>query len=158
MRYDIELADLQEQHAAVVRGHVARGGIAEFLGGTFGEVMAVVGRQRLTVAGPPFGRYLPTDDGGFEVEAGFPVRGTVSPDGRVVAASLPGGPVAFTVHHGDYGSVADAYGAVGNWLTDNGFVPDGEPWERYLDGPEVASPRTEVFFPCRKVRPRHPVS
>jgi hypothetical protein len=27
----------------------------------------------------------------------------------------------------------------------------GAPWESYLDGPEVAEPRTEVVVPCRPV-------
>jgi hypothetical protein len=27
------------------------------------------------------------------------------------------------------------------------------PWECYLDDPEVPAPRTEVFMPCRPLRP-----
>jgi effector-binding domain-containing protein len=152
--YEVTLADLQAQPTAAVRGHVAADGIADFLGGVFGEVMGVLSRQGLGPAGPPYGRYVPTG-GGFDVEAGFPVHGEVRPDGRVEALSLPGGRVARTLHVGSYETVAEAYDALTAWLTDNGLEPVGLPWESYLDGPEVAEPRTEVYVPCRVVRPGH---
>lgn len=155
MTYDVELATLQQQTTAVVRGHVGRDGIGDFLGGAFGEVMGLLGRQGLAPAGSPFGRYVVTADG-FDVEAGFPVPPGVLPGGRVEVSSLPGGVTAHTLHVGGYGDVAAAYEAVTGWLTENGYAAHGEPWESYLDGPEVAAPRTEVFFPCERVHPVHP--
>jgi effector-binding domain-containing protein len=150
MGYQIELVNLSDQPAAVIRDHVALDGIGEFLGAAFGDVMGLVSRQGLQVAGAPFGRYRPAADGGFDVEAGFPVTGAVTAEGRVESASLPGGRAARTVHVGDYGGVGAAYEAVTAWLAGSGLVPAGDPWECYLDGPEVANPRTEVFFPCRE--------
>ena len=38
-------------------------------------------------------------------------------------------------------------------LTDEGYELSGAPWESYLDDPTVAEPRTEVFMPCRRLRP-----
>ena len=148
------LADLQAQPTAAVRGHAPGDGIAGFLGGVFGEVMGTLARQHVTPAGPPYGRYVPTG-GGFDVEAGFPVHAEIRPEGRVEALSLPGGRVARTLHVGSYETVAEAYDAVTAWLTDNGLEPAGAPWESYLDGPEVAEPRTEIYVPCRVVRPLH---
>jgi effector-binding domain-containing protein len=153
MTYEIHLADLQQRPAAVVAAHVELPEIAEFLGGAFAEVMATLGEQGLRPAGPPFGRYVPTD-GGFDVEAGFPVDRPVAAQGRVVPADLPGGTVAYTVHSGAYDEVGAAYEATADWLTDNGLVATGGAWENYLDGPEVPRPRTEVFLPCASVTPR----
>jgi effector-binding domain-containing protein len=77
--------------------------------------------------------------------------------GRVVPGSLPGGEVATTTHVGSYDDVAAAYSAVERWLDDQGLVPVGDPWESYLDGPEVAQPRTVVCFPCaRRDQPGDP--
>lgn len=149
MSYEVQVVELPEQPAAVVRAHVAHDGIAAFLGPAFGEVMAAVGTQHAQVAGPPFGRYRPTDDGGWDIEAGFPVTAAISEQGRVHLAYLPGGRAARTLHVGEYQALGAAYEAVTKWLIDNGFVAAGEPWECYLDGPEVASPRTEVYFPFR---------
>jgi effector-binding domain-containing protein len=155
MSYDIDLVDLQEQHAAAVRGHVASDGIAAFLGEAFGEVARVTGQQGLRIAGAPFGRYRPTGDGAMDVEAGFPVHGSVTAAGRVEPVTLPGGRMARTLHVGDYAAVGAAYEAVQAWLVENGYVGAGEPWESYLDGPDVPKPRTEVVFPCHERRPVH---
>lgn len=152
MSYDIEVIDRPEQPAAVVRSQVEHHGIAEFLGAAFGEVMQAVQRQGLQPVGPPFGRYRPTGAGGWDVTAGFPVTGPPTSDGRVGATTLPGGAVARTLHVGSYATVGAAYEAVGSWLGTHGYAPAGEPWESYVDGPEVATPHTEVCFPCRLVR------
>lgn len=149
MGYEIHLIDLSRQPAAVVRAQVAPPDLGEFLGNAFEEVLAVAGHQGRAPAGPPFGRYVPNADG-FEVTAGFPVDGEVSPSGRVTADALPGGTVATTLHTGAYDAVAAAYEAAEKYVVDNGFEPAGAPWELYLDAPDVAEPRTEVFVPCRE--------
>lgn len=156
MRYETQFVDLQAQHVAVVCGHVAPDELPEFLGSAFGEVIRVLDKQGLHPTGAPFGRYLPTDDGGFDVEVGFPCSDVVKPEGRVEASELPGGRVARTLHVGAYGEVAAAYEAAISWLTDEGCVVRGAPWECYLDGPEVPEPRTEVFIPCTTAHPVQP--
>ncbi|MBT1001331.1 GyrI-like domain-containing protein [Paenarthrobacter sp. DKR-5] len=150
MSYEVELVELPEQSAAAVHGHVEHNGIGPFLGQAFGEVMGAAEHQHLQVTGAPFGRYRQAGPGAWDVEAGFPVSAPPSPEGRVEPLVLPGGSVARTLHVGDYGGVGAAYEAAAAWITEHGFAPSGDPWECYLDGPEVANPRTEVFFPCRK--------
>lgn len=151
MDYEVELVDLQEQPAALVRGEATPDGIADFLGTAFGTVMEALGRQGMAPAGAPFARYS-MSDGGFHIEAGFPTEGSFHSTGDVVAGEVPGGHAARTVHHGAYDDLPAAYDAVGDWLTDNGFVRSGEPWESYVDEPDVPEPRTLVFFPCTTVR------
>lgn len=153
MRYETEFVDLEAQHTAVVRGHVMTEDLPEFLGPAFGEVILLLDKEGLHPTGAPFGKYHPTDDGGFDAEVGFPVSDVVHPAGRVEPSELPGGRVARTLHVGSYGEVAAAYEALTNWIIDEGCVAAGEPWECYLDGPEVQNPRTEVFMPCEKAHP-----
>jgi effector-binding domain-containing protein len=145
--YDVEVDDLAPQPAAVVRARVATEDIESFLGGAFEEVAATAGEQGLEVVGPPFGRWTPRD-GGFDVAAGFPVSGRVEARGRVEADELPGGTVARTLHTGPYDGVGAAYAATFEWLAAHALQVAGEPWESYLDGPEVAQPRTRVCVPC----------
>jgi effector-binding domain-containing protein len=147
--YDVKLVELPAQPVAVVRGHTTQEQIPAFLGRVFGEVLEVLAEQGVAPVGPPFGRFVPADDG-FDVEAGFPTGGSVSPTGQVEACQLPAGPAARVLHRGDYGGVAAAYQAVGAWVTSNGYVSTEPPWESYLDGPEVAEPRTIVSLPCRR--------
>ncbi len=147
MTYEITVEERPEQTAAVVRATVRLEELAGFLGQAFGEVAGVLARQGLFPAGPPFGRYRMVDDG-FDAEAGFPSSGPVTPEGHVVPVVLPGGEIAETVHIGSYDGVAAAYGAVMEWLGETGREATADPWELYLDGPEVAQPRTVVCFPC----------
>ena len=144
---DVTRAVLQEQDVAVVCGHADVAQIATFLGGAFGEVMTAVEQQGRRVVGMPFSRYHPTGDDEFDIEAGFPVDAPVTGQGRVEASTLPGGPVALVVHHGSYDTLGAAYDAAIADIEKSGERVSGDPWECYLDGPEVPEPRTEVFVP-----------
>ncbi len=154
MRYETQFVDLQAQHTAVVCGHIKTEELPEFLGAAFGEVINVLDKQGLHPTGAPFGRYQPTD-GEFDVVIGFPCSGVVEATGRVEPDELPGGRVARTMHVGSYDDVGAAYEAAISWLTDEGCVVTGAPWECYLDGPDVPEPRTEVFVPCESAHPVH---
>jgi effector-binding domain-containing protein len=110
-------------------------------------VMRLLEQQHRFPAGPPFARYAPTADG-FDVEAGFPASAPIESSGAVLSSALPGGPAVTAEHRGPYETVGETYDAVADWLTEHGYRPAGPPWESYLDGPDVAEPRTLVSFPC----------
>jgi effector-binding domain-containing protein len=148
MDYHVERIELEPQQVAVVRGEVPQDGVAGFLGGAFGEVMGTIGAQGLQPSGPPVARYEITEQG-FRIEAGFPVDGQVRPMGRVEIAELPGGPALTVLHTGAYDQVAGAYQAAEAWLAEHEWQAAAPAWEAYLDGPEVAQPRTIVHVPCR---------
>lgn len=149
MDYSVEVVELQERPTAVVSGVVAMPEIGDFLGGAFGEVLAVIAAQGRHPAGMPFGCYMPGESG-MAIEAGFPVSAPVVAAGRVAPGVLPGGQTAHVMHVGAYDGVGAAYEAVFGWLAANGWEVSGPPWEEYLDGPEVAAPRTAVYVPCRQ--------
>jgi effector-binding domain-containing protein len=146
MRHHLER--LQVQTVAVIRAHLAVDGIPAFLARTFAEVRTVLDAQGIEVAGPPFARFGMSGHG-FDVEAGLPSSAPVRPTGSVEAAELPGGPAIVILHHGSYDDVASGYRAAQKWLAANRWTATGAPWESYLDGPEVAEPRTLVYVPCR---------
>lgn len=150
MGYDVSVADLQRQDTAVVSGHASVDGISDFLGRAFGEVMTTAAEQGVDISGPPFGRYLPREDGGFDIEAGFPTSDPLPQGNDVEAGELPGGRVARTVHRGAWDQVHHAYQALMEWTVDHGYVPREAAWESYLDGPGVDEPRTEVFLPVEQ--------
>lgn len=67
--------------------------------------------------------------------------------GRVVASSLPAGPVAMTVHRGPYSGLAAAHRAVRDWCAAQGRWATGTRWEVY--GPHDDDPArvwTEVYY------------
>jgi effector-binding domain-containing protein len=144
---DVELVELEPQPVAVVRGQVSVEGIPGFLGAAYDDVMHVLNTEGQQPAGSPFGRYERTDSG-FSIVAGFPTPAPIAPLGRVEADILPGGLTASLLYRGDYAGIAAAYDAVQGWLADHGYREAGQPWESYLDGPEVAQPRTILQIPC----------
>lgn len=142
----VESVELRPQPAAVVCEHVARADLPEFLGGAFEESLRAITAQGHAAAGPPFACYRMVGDG-FEVDAGFPATGAVSPVGRVTTEDLPGGRAVQVLYRGRYEGIAEAYEAAGRWLAGHGFAASGPPWESYLDGPDVDEPRTVVHMP-----------
>jgi effector-binding domain-containing protein len=146
--YQVSIEDRQQQQTAVVRGHAPHDGVGRFVGSAFNEVLGALTDAGVPPVGPPFARYRIVDDG-FDIEAGFPVLAAVATHGRVEASTLPGGPIATTMHVGSYAAISAAFAAVESWLAGSTYRVDGDPWEAYLDGPEVAEPRTLVCFPCR---------
>lgn len=148
MTYDITTTELPDQPAAVLRGQVPHDGIAEFLGQAFGAVMSATGAAGVRVVGPPFARYRNDGQNGWEIEAGFPVEAPFSPTGGVEPSTLPGGMAARLVHHGSYDTLAGAWKALEAWVIDNGYTFTADPWEAYLDEPDVVQPRTEIVMPC----------
>ena len=81
------------------------------------------------------------------VEVGVELTQPCPLTGRVVASSLPAGPVAMTVHRGPYVGLADAHRAVHEWSTAQGRPLAGPRWEVY--GPHDDDPAkvwTEVYW------------
>lgn len=151
MEYTITTEVIEAQTAATVTAEqVPIPEIGKFIGEAFGLVMAALQQQQLAPTGPPFARYA-MHDKTFDVTAGFPVAQSIVTAGRVHATSIPAGTVATTMHVGSYGDVAKAYDAIMAWLPQHGLRVNGDPWEVYLDGPEVASPRTIVRVPCTSI-------
>lgn len=130
----------------MIRARVSRAEIPDFLNGAFAEIFGLLQAQGVAIVGPPFARYGMGEEK-FDVTAGFPVGAGVDPSGRVESGQLPGGEVATTIHVGSYERLPEAFHAVIEWIGANDREIAGDPWESYLDGPEVPEPRTQVCFP-----------
>jgi effector-binding domain-containing protein len=145
--YEVEEVTLHAQPTLVMRATVAQAGIGAFVGAAFERVTEVAGQDGMYVSGPPFARIHPEPDGRFRLEVGFPVSGMLLGQGDVKASHLPGGPGLRTMHRGDYARSGEAHEALGVYATQHGLTPAGDSWEVYLDGPDVAVPRTLVVLP-----------
>lgn len=148
---DLATHTLEEQATAVIRATVAVADLPTWFPRTFATVVSAVERGGSRVTGPPFARYRERGDGGFDVEAGFPVSAPIAADGEVQPATLPGGPMVVAEHVGPYETMASTYAAVAGWLEAHGAVAEGPAWERYHSEPttDPATWRTEVVQPYR---------
>ena len=152
MTYDVASRDLTEQTTLVVRARVPVEQVSQWLPQVYQEVFGLLARQGAQPVGPPFARYVMHPDA-FEVEAGAPVVGPVTPEGRVVPGTLPGGPAAVTTHTGAYEELGGALDALTAWVAEHGAEPAGAHWEVYFSDPQAEPDpsrwRTDVVLPYR---------
>jgi effector-binding domain-containing protein len=87
-----------------------------------------------------------------EVEAIFPIAGSLTGSGRVQVYELPGVEVAAVVHHGDFDEFGRAYRAILRWIETNGYQITGPYREIYLkhDRRNLKETTTEIQFPIVK--------
>ena len=167
MTYSISRKDLSPQPVFVIRRRVK---LSE-IGPTLAEVLPIVFKHALqtgaAIAGQPFTRYVEWGPGLVTIEAGLPVvvsgnnvnDGESAPDDaaggpKIVADSLPGGPVATLTHSGPYEKLSEAHAAIQQWIEDQGLLAAGPPWETYTtdpaDYPDPQDWKTDVFWPLAR--------
>lgn len=147
----VEVQEFPGMRVLVLERTIERDGIGAFLGEAFAATAAALAAAGAQPAGPPVARYDMVDDrfvvqAGFPVAPGFPAPGS---DGLQVD-EFGAGPAASLLVQGPYELLPQAYERVSAWLGEHGYQPDGRPWEQYLDGPQVAQPRTVVWWPCAR--------
>lgn len=150
MEYEIAIERTEARQVLVLEREVSMAELGAFVGEAFARVSAALAAAGVQPVGPPIARY-DMRGGGLTAEAGFPVPPGTGTDHGLAVRELPATTVAATTHRGSYGTLTAAYQALSGWMEEHGYVPDGRPWEEYLDGPEVAKPRTIVRWPCRSI-------
>lgn len=148
---ETRLVELSPQPTAVVREQVPMTALTQFFDRAFAAVMHTLAAQGVEPAGPPFGLYHGTPGETVDVEAGFPVKGSIEPDETVIPSVLPGGRAVEAVHIGPYDSLPDTYVEAQRRLSAEGLQPAGDMWECYLTDPgaepDPADWRTLVVLP-----------
>jgi effector-binding domain-containing protein len=149
--YQVAVREIEAQPVVIARAETTPDKIGETYGELIGEVSASVTRRGIPTAGPAFARYFDYSKDHVDMALGFPVRGSVEPEGRVVPDELPGGRVAVVVHDGAYTKLPGAYTALEGYLRDRSLESAGPPWEVYVTGPaqggESSTWRTEIVQP-----------
>ena len=156
MTYSITRQELSPQPVLIVRRRVKRSDIAATIAQALPHIFVYAQQNGIALAGLPFTRYVEMGPGLVTMEPGMRVVGPgASSQGGIVADSLPGGPVATTIHAGPYDQLSDAYAAIEQWMEAEGLAPAGAPWESYLNDPsDYPDPRdwkTEIFWPLAAV-------
>jgi effector-binding domain-containing protein len=145
-----EIHRLPMRETAVIAVDVASDDLSTALGTAIAEVEAAMTEAGVTLAGPPFARYLAVEPR-VRAEIGFPVLRPSPHVGRVFPGTLPGGRVASVVHVGPFDRLQQTYAVLFRWLAELGLQPTGPVWEVYWSDPEAepdpATWRTEIFAP-----------
>ena len=164
MTYSIEKKMLPPQPVLVVRRKVKRSEIAATIGQTLPHIFAFAQQHAIALSGLPFTRYIEMGPGLVTMEPGMRIAASsgdltsigkgqtaAAAESEVVAGTLPGGPVATTLHIGPYENLSDAYAAIQHWIETQGLAAAGAPWESYVtdpgENPNPSEWKTEVFWP-----------
>jgi effector-binding domain-containing protein len=149
--YLITTEPKKPQFTAIRVATLARADLAPWLTDTYARVGAFLAAHRYRTAGPPFARYHRLATGRFDVEAGFPVTTPIRAVTDIRAGTLPGGPVASTMHFGPFDESVSGHKALTAWITDHRGRPVGDSWEIYFRDPtratDPATWRTEIVQP-----------
>ncbi|NYF17767.1 effector-binding domain-containing protein [Microbacterium sp. AK009] len=137
MSEDVRIVDHAVELTAGVRRRVPMSELTDFFAAAFTETARALAEQGVAPIGPPFGKYYGVPDTAVDVEAGFPVAGTVRPLGNVSPGVLPAGPVAEAMHVGPYDTMDQTYAAVQRHCAAVGMTPGPVSWEQYLSDPEA---------------------
>jgi AraC family transcriptional regulator len=153
MEYSITKREIAPQPVLAVRRRVKPDAMASALAEIFGEIFVFAQSTGTALAGQPLTRFIEWGPGIITIDGCLPVAKpfTGERSGNVRADTLPGGPVAMTVHTGPYDKLAGAHAAVQQWIEAQGFVAGKAPWESYITDPtEYPDPKdwkTEIFWP-----------
>jgi len=152
MKYSVTRKELAPQPVLIVRRRVKRSDIAATIAETLPHIFIHAQQNGIALAGLPFTRYVEIGAGMVTMEPGMRVSSANSSGGgEIVADTLPGGPVATTMHTGPYDTLPDAYAAIEQWMEAEGVASGGAPWESYVtdpgDYPDSKDWKTEVFWP-----------
>lgn len=140
MDLEVSVKTVEPQSIISINRRVKVGQLDQHIRGSLETLYAMVGRQGLETAGPPFGIYHgpvnQEDDGPMEVAV--PVQSGGAPDGDVAARTLPGGKMATVMMRGeqcDFPAILAGYDAVYDWIRQNGYEPAEAPREIWHSEP-----------------------
>jgi effector-binding domain-containing protein len=156
MSYDVRLSVALPRPLAAVRRTVQRSAIPSLIQGILGEVWQFLRDNQISSFGHNVAIYARASDvsavsdgGDITLDAwfGVEVHETIPVSESVLAVSTPDGPVASTIHWGQYSGLGAAHTAVQDWCAANGHRLTGRCWEVYGDWfDDWAKVRTDVFY------------
>ena len=153
MSYSCARKTLSPQPMLAIQRRVTRAQIPAVIAEVLPRVFAFAQQNGCAPAGPPFCRYLEMGPEYLVMEPGIPIAAPAQtrPDSEIQAGTLPGGPVAVTVHLGPYDRLPEAVTALREWMERQALPYTSGFWESYVTDPgETPDPKdwkTDVFWP-----------
>lgn len=122
---------------------------------SYGELMGVLQKAKVEIAGAPFCLYPRWDEEKKEMDmvCALPV-----PPGAKLPAKYPvmqttGGKAVKAIHLGDYNKLEDTHNQINQYIQYKKLEIVGAPWEVYVTDPEMEKDTTkwvtEVFYPVK---------
>ena len=156
MNYTVTIKNVDETPVVSTRINTPLSQIAKNMGDAFLRVCEYMAGQGLSTDGVGIALYhcQEFDPEHMDVEVGMALDQSCRSSGDFTFRHLPACTVASLIHTGPYEGLQAAYGALYEWVEQNGYEKNGPDREIYFNCPQtVASPeelRTEIALPVRK--------
>ena len=155
-KYDVVIKSADEIRIASVRDVVPT---PPEQGPLWEELEGYLAMQRVRPVGACFTLYYDDEfkERDWDLEVCEPIDVDLGESKRINVRTLPAvDSVACTIHHGPFTTISEAYNAVGQWITENGYRITGPCREVYLEPSENVSQTdpntvTEIQFPVEKI-------
>lgn len=120
----------------------------EEYGKYIGKLFEIIGKNKLTVCGAPMSVYYDEEFNSManDTEVAIPVK-----EQTEFTRVLKGGKYATAVVKGNYSEkLGEGYTKITEWIAENNYKIDGEPYEKYISGPmDKGEIITEIYMPVK---------
>ena len=154
MNYHCQIETRPEQQTVAVRTHTPVTAVGSIVGHLYGQVMQYVGAMGAQPAVRPLS--WPITTWTWRIWTSQPVSPWMrAPPARreITGDVLPAGDYATCMHVGPYDQVGPAYGALTEFVQQQGRTPTGVAYEFYFNSPEDTPPaqlQTLVLYPLQE--------
>ena len=159
MPYEIQVREVNPQPILSIRAVVPTLELIQFFDEAVNEMNAYVNQVGIKITGPAMSLWHSAPGqipDASDIETCLPIEGPVPASGRMLYTKLPAGLHAFTIHHGSYDNMVNAYDAVWHWIQEQGYEMTGPPRDVVRVGPNDTSDpsnyRTEIVYPISKTK------
>jgi effector-binding domain-containing protein len=155
-KYDVVIKSAEQIKVASVRDVVP---LPSEQGPLWEELGSYLATNQVRPSGACFALYYDDEfkERDWDLEVCEPIDVDLGESRRIKVRMLPAvDAMACTIHHGPFTTIGEAYNALGQWITDNGYRITGPCREVYLRPQENGSQTdpetvTEIQFPVEKV-------
>jgi effector-binding domain-containing protein len=125
------------------------------MGKAYSELMRICTDQDLTILDMPFSIIYDAEPGFYEFDAAFKIDQLIKAPRGFVSGVIPGGETVSLSHYGLSENLPASYKIIENWIQENGYLPDGNPYEVYVTEPSAEPDsskwETQIFYPVKKL-------
>jgi effector-binding domain-containing protein len=154
MAYEIQVREVNPQPILSIRAIVPTLNSIQFFDEACSEMQAYLKQVDVQTVGPAMSLWHSAPGeipDASDIETCLPIERPAPSAGRMRYSELPAGLQAFTVHHGPYDDMVNAYDAVWHWIQEHDYKMAGPPRDVVLVGPNDTSDpskyRTEIVYP-----------
>jgi len=144
MTFEFELSEPAAQNTISIRTRCASQDLPQVLGQAYEALMNYMCEAGVQATGAPFVGYFNMDMQDLDIEAGFPVAGTMAEKGEIKPGTIPAGKQLSCLYRGPYSQMEVPYNAIMDYAAANQLTWTRVCYEFYLNDPKD-TPESELL-------------